>query len=188
MNQLRFLPGDVQETVFIVIDLKNTLFKLQDGTTPTPNTLTIKIGEGNLTYDETRNMEYILDRGLLDEVREGDEVPMDVSFEFVWEYIKGDSSSAGAPPSVEDVLKNIGNASTWLSSDSANPCRPFAIDIVIENVPNCGAGAAGDQEIITLPDFRYEGLSHDARAGQISVTGKCNAVQASVVRSAQPST
>lgn len=188
MNTLHFLLGDAQETAFIVIDLKNTLIKLQDGTTPTANTLTIKIGEGNLTYDETRNMDYILDRGLLDEVREGDQAPVDVSFEFVWEYIKGDPSSVGAPPSVEDVLKNIGNAASWISSDSANPCRPFAIDILVENVPNCGSGAAGDQEIITLPDFRYEGLSHDLSAGQISVTGKCNVVAASVVRSAQPST
>ncbi len=184
---LKFLPGDIQETSFIVIDLKDVTLKLRDGTTPIANEIEIKIGEGNLTYSESRNIEYILDRGRLDEVREGDEVPMDIAFEFVWEFIKGDASSGGAPPSIEDAFKNRGNAAAWISTD-ADACRPFALDIILENVPNCGVGASADQEIITLPDFRHESLDHDLRAGQISVTGRCNAVEASVVRSAQPST
>lgn len=187
MKPLNFALGDVQETSFIVIDLKDVTIKLIDGTTPTANELEIKIGEGNLTYSESRNIEYILDRGRLDEVREGDEIPMDITFEFVWEFIKGSSDSAGSPPTIEDVLKNIGNAATWISTDS-DVCRPFAIDVVLEHVPNCGAGGNVDQEIITLPDFRYESLDHDLRAGQVSVTGRSNAVSASIVRSAQPST
>lgn len=173
--------------VFLQIDLKDATLKMVDGTTPTANEIEIKIGEGNLTYSENRNIEYTLDRGLLDEVREGDEVPMDVSFDLVWEFIKGDTSSGGAPPTVEDVLKNIGNAASWISSDS-DVCRPFAIDVVIEHVPSCGVGGNVDQEIITLTDFRYETLDHDLRAGTISVSGRCNAVSASIVRSAQPST
>lgn len=173
--------------VFVQIDLKDATLKLRDGSTPTANEIEIKIGEGNLTYSENRNIEYTLDRGNLDEVREGDQVPMDVSFDLVWEFIKGDASSGGAPPSVEDALKNLGNAASWVSTD-ADTCRPFALDIIIEYVPSCGAGAQADQEIITLPDFRYETLDHDLRAGTISCSGRCNATQASVVRSAQPST
>lgn len=172
--------------VFLQIDLKDATLKLVDGTTPTANEIEIKIGEGNLTYSENRTIEYTLDRGLLDEVREGDQVPMDVAFDLVWEFIKGDTSSGGAPPTVEDVLKNIGNAAAWISSD-ADVCRPFAIDVVIEHVPSCGAGGNVDQEFITLTDFRYETLDHDLRAGTISVSGRCNAVSASIVRSAQPS-
>ena len=111
---------------------------------------------------------------------------MDITFEFVWEFLKGSSDSGGAPPSIEDVLKNVGNAASWISTD-ADICRPFALDVVLEHVPNCGAGGNVDQEIITLPDFRYESLDHDLRAGQISATGRCNSVEASIVRSAQPS-
>jgi hypothetical protein len=81
------------------------------------NSITVKVGDGTLTYSEKRNMEYTLDRGRLDEVREGDEVPMDVKFDFVWDYIKG-SAVALSPPSVEDALKKIGLASTWVSSDT----------------------------------------------------------------------
>ena len=36
-----------------------------------PNSITIKIGEGNLTYSEKRPVEFKLDRGNLDTVREG---------------------------------------------------------------------------------------------------------------------
>lgn len=142
-------------------------------------TITVKIGAGTLTYSEKRNMEYTLDRGTLDEVREGDEVPMDVKFDFVWEYIKGGLGMSD-PPSVEDALKQIGNASAWESSD-ADTCRPYAVNLVIEYFPLCD----GDSEIITLKDYRYEELAHDLKAGTISSTGKCNHKTADVVRAVQ---
>jgi hypothetical protein len=135
--------------------------------------ITIKVGEGTVTYSEKRNIQYTLDRGVLDEVREGDEVPVDVKFDLIWEYIKG---TTGAP-TAEDCLKKIGEAATWRSSDT-DACRPFALDIVIEYIPAC----TGDPETITLPDFRYESLDHDLKAGTISCTGKCNATEASSVR------
>jgi len=174
--------------VFAQIDIKNTELKMQDGTTPTANEIVIKVGEGNLTYSENRTIEYTLDRGRIDEVREGDEVPMDVSFDLLWEFITGNTDSAGVPPTVEDVLKNQNNAATWISSDP-DTCRPFAVDVIAENVPVCGAGApTQEQEFITLPDFRYETLDHDLRAGTIAVSGRCNSKVASIVRSLQPST
>lgn len=136
--------------------------------------ITIKVGDGTLTYSEKRNIEYTLDRGKLDEVREGDEVPMDVKFDLVWDYISGPASGT---PTVEDALKKKGLASTWTSSDT-DACKPYALDIVITYVPAC----TGDQEEITLPDFRYEALDHDIKAGTISCTGKCNATKAVTLR------
>ena len=164
--------------VFAQIDLKDATIKIKDGTPGTPNELEIKIGEGNLTYTERRNMEYTLDRGILDEVREGDEVPIEVRTDFIWDYLRGSSPT----PSVEEAIKNIGLASAWVSTDS-DACRPYAVDLEITYAPtpyNCG-----DQEVITLPDFRYEQLDHDLRAGTVSMSGQCNVTQATVVRSAQ---
>jgi len=166
--------------VFAQIDLKYATIKIKDGST---NELTITIGEGNLTYTEARNIEYTLDRGILDEVREGDQIPVDVSMDFVWEYLRG-SSASGAPPTVEEALKRIGNAANWVSTD-ADACRPYAVDIEVTYAPI--PASCGDQEVITLPDFRYESLDHDLRAGTVSVSGKCNVTQATVVRSAQSS-
>ena len=185
--QLKGLMAPIRIPVFAQIDLKNVTIKLVDGTTPTANFISIKIGEGNLTYSENRTIEYTLDRGRIDEVREGDEVPLDVSFDLLWEFITGNQDSAGVPPTVEDALKNQNNAAGWLSSDP-DTCRPFALDLLLENVPVCGAAApTQEQEFITLPDFRYETLDHDTSAGTIAVSGRCNSKVATVVRSLQPS-
>lgn len=185
-HMLNWVPADARNPVFVQIDLKDVTFKIRDGTAVTPLELTIKIGEGNLTYTEAVEREYTPDRGLLDEVRDGDEQPLEVTFDFVWEFIRG-GLNTGDPPTVEDALKNRGNAAAWISSDS-DTCRPFAVDIVIEYVPDCGVGALGDQETFIFPDFRYDSLEHDIRAGTVSVTGRCNVTEATVTRVVQPST
>lgn len=179
--RFKFLTATPRESVYAQIDLKDATVTIKDGG---GNSLAIRIGEGNLTYNETRNMEYNLDRGTLDEVREGDQVPMAVSFDFVWEYLQGPSSAStasGGTPTIEDALKNTGAAANWTSSD-ADACRPYAVDIEVLYVPNC---ATGDKETITLPDFRWESLNHDLRAGTVAVSGNCNVTSATVVRAAQ---
>jgi len=155
------------------IDLKNCTFTLSDGSA-TAKTFEIKIGEGNLTWTVARNIEYTLDRGDFDEVREGDKVPMDVSFDFVWEYLK--------PTSSEDTIEGGIKGGTyvnpgWVSSD-ADACRPYAVDIIVENDP----GACGDTETYTFNDFRFESLAHDMRAGTVSCTGKCNSAEPTITR------
>lgn len=140
-----------------------------------PHHLEVKIGEGNCTYTEKRNMTYTRDRGTLDTVKEGDEEPMDVRIDATWEFLR---SSTGQTPTIEDVLKQRGEASTWVSS-SADPCEPYCVDIEILYQPPCGGE---EDEKITLPDFRWEQIEHDLRQGQISVTGKCNAKEANITR------
>lgn len=161
------------------IDLKDTVFELKDGGVGSAQqSLEIKIGEGTLTYDERRNMEYVRDRGLLDVVREGDEEPIDVRFDFTWEFLRTTSTTGAGIPTVEDALKQRGEAAAWVSS-SADPCEPYAVDIVVTYTPPCGGELT---EIITLPDFRYTSLAHDAAAGTVAVTGQCNVTQAVDVR------
>jgi hypothetical protein len=138
--------------------------------------LEIKIGEGNLTYDEKRNMEYKKDRGQLDTVREGDEEPIDVRLDIQWEWL----SSAGSDtvPTPEEVLKQEGLASTWETS-SSDPCEPYAIDIIVDYDPEC---SGIDGERITLSDYRWESLNHDLKAGTLSTSGKCNVTRATKER------
>jgi len=142
------------------------------------NTLEINIGTGNLTYNEQRQMTYTLDRGVLDTVREGDDVPMDVVLDFIWEFIN--ATAGDLTPSIEDAFKQRGNAVNWVSS-SSDQCEPYAIDIEIEHVPPCN-----NEEIerLLFPDFRWESLNHNLRDATVAVTGKCNAKQAIVSRSA----
>ena len=174
---MKLLHGNTWVTVYAQIDLKDVTLKIKDGTTPA-NEVEVVIGEGNITWSERRNMDYILDRGTLDEVREGDEVPVEVSMDFKWSYLKGD----GTTPSIEDALKRLNAAAAWVSTD-ADTCRPYAVDLEFENAPS--PSACGDQETITFSDFRYEQLDHDARAGTVSCTGKCNITMPTIVRAAQ---
>ena len=159
-------------------DLKNATVRLADGDSP-QNKLDIKVGDGTVTFDETKVMEYVKDRGLLSTVREGDEEPMDVRIDIVWEFLK--ASTITDTPTVEDALKNRGGASAWVSSD-ADECAPFALDIEIFYDPDC---TTEDIEQIILPDFRYEKLTHDLKAGTIQAQGKCNATEATITRIAQ---
>ena len=161
--------------VFAQIDLKNTTIKIKDGGT---NEIEVTIGEGNITWTERRNIDYVLNRGTLDEVREGDQVPVEVSMDFIFEYIKGGSASAGIP-SVEDAVKRLNAAAAWTSTD-ADACRPFAVDIELANVPS--PSGCGDTETITLADFRYEEIQHDLRAATVSMSGRCNILRPTVVR------
>jgi len=161
------------------IDLKECTIYLKDGGTGSAQqSLEVKIGEGNLTYDEKKNMEYTKDRGALDTVREGDEEQMDVSFDFTWEFLKAVSTTGAGTPTIEDALKQRGEASDWVSS-SSDECEPYAVDVEIHYAPDCGSEL---DEIITLPDFRYTSLAHDLRAGTVAVTGQCNATEAIIVR------
>ncbi len=65
-----------------------------------PQLLEIKIGDGDLKYSENSQYHYDLDRGLLDVVRDGDDVPMDVNLNFTWVYTK---SGTGQCLTVEQV-------------------------------------------------------------------------------------
>ncbi len=160
------------------IDFKQATVKLRDNTSPTKKTLEVKLGEGNLTYDEKRNIIYDKDRGKLGSTRKGDEEPMDVSLNARWIYTK---ASSGGTETVEDVLKNRGEASDWVST-SSDLCEPFCVDIVVEYIPLC---SADEKEEVVLPKFRYESIKHDYKAGMLDISGKCNATEATVTRSAQ---
>lgn len=151
------------------INIKNTTIILRGGVFG--QYIAIKIGNGNLTYDEKRAMEYIKDRGILDTVREGDDDPMDVRFDFQWIHIT--AANGDTVPTIEDALKQRGPASTWVSS-SSDLCEPYAVDIVLKDLP-C---ASDTPETLILPDFRYEALNHDLKAATMACSGKCNAKQA----------
>jgi len=140
------------------------------------NRIDIKIGEGNLKYTENKEYNYMLDRGDLDTVREGDEKPLDVTLEFVYEFVTTGTSEAITPV---DALKQQNSADEWVTS-SSDACEPYAVDLQIEHDPPCGTAQT---ETTILPDFRYEKLEFSLKDATISVTGKCNASKATITRS-----
>ena len=120
-----------------------TIASVQTGVVPTPNTVTtaitfspalgaatsayadddlisfysqrleIKIGEGNCDYTEKLEYKYDLERGNLDAVREGNEVPVEMKFECVYEHI---TTGTGEQICPMDALKGINGAAEWVTS------------------------------------------------------------------------
>ena len=140
-----------------------------------PQQIEIKIGDGNITYTENRTYEYMLDRGDLDTVREGDQVPLDVRLECTYEHITTGTSEAISPL---DALKGIGGADEWVSS-STDLCEPYAIDIEVEHDPPCGTAQT---EITLFPDFRPDSKEINFQDSAISLTGKCNVIEPIISR------
>jgi hypothetical protein len=138
--------------------------------------LQVRVGEGTLTWSEKKPREYKKDRGRLYEVRNGDEEPMDVTLQFLYELL---TASSGDPPTPEDVLKRRGEADDWVSTAS-DPCSPYCVNIRLDHQP---AGCSTfDKERVILPFFYYESLDHNPKEGSINVQGKCNATEATVSR------
>jgi len=140
-----------------------------------PQQIEIKVGDGNITYTENRTYEYMLDRGDLDTVREGDQVPLDVRLECTYEHITTGTSETISPV---DALKGIGGAVEWVTS-STDQCEPYAIDIEIEHDPPCGVVQT---EITLFPDFRADSKEVNLKDATISLTGKCNVIEPDVDR------
>lgn len=141
-----------------------------------PQRIEIKIGEGNLTWAETKEYEYLRERGDLDTVKEGDEQPVEMSLEFIYDYIKTQSGQAITPV---DALKQLGEAAEWVSS-SADLCEPYAVDILAKHCVPCGTDY--DEDVL-FTDFRYESLDFDMGAATVAVSGRCNASSPTVTRS-----
>lgn len=158
------------------IDLKKSTISISDGSS-TPNTITLKVGEGNLTFTIARNIDYILDRGTIDSVREGDEVPCAVTLDFVYEFYTSDSGGGEAVTPAE-AFQQIGAAVAWVTT-GADICEPYAVDITVEYEPNC---SPTKDETYTFSEFRYESLDFDIRAGTVSVSGSCNEVRPTTAR------
>ena len=138
--------------------------------------VSIKIGEGNLTYTINKEYEYVLDRGDIDTVREGDQQPMDVSVDAVYEQITTGTSETITP---YDALNGVGDASEWVSS-ATDACEPYAVDLEVVHARSCGST---QDETTVLPDFRYESLEVDLDGGTFAISGRCNAVTPTVTRS-----
>jgi len=168
-----------------IYDLKECDVKLLDGT-GTPKTITLHIDEGNVTWEVTRNVEYRKNRGILESTREGDQEPLSVTFNCRFSEITTQSPAPDAPytVSVFEFLTFTGAASAHLSTGT-NVCdTPKAIDIVVERTIACDPTPDVLQdETITFPEFRYESIGGDFGAGQFNVSGKCNAVLPTAIRS-----
>jgi hypothetical protein len=131
--------------VSLTRNLRDGELKIKDGGS---EEITVALDEGDLTISETQNLINVLDRGTLDHRRQGDEAPVAVSvtLKFV-EYIGG----SGQPATPYEALKQIGNASGWVSTSNSDV---YAVDLEFTIDDPDG----GDDEKISLNDFAFESI------------------------------
>jgi len=130
------------------------------------NELEIEIGEGNMTWSLKLPRDYKKSKGRLSHVKDGDEEPMDVSVDALWDYLQ---ANTGGTPTIYEALLRKGEAATWISA--GGECQPYSVDIVLLNVPDC-ATLATPNELIIFPDFRPENLDGDLGGGTLALPGK----------------
>ncbi len=135
----------------------------------------IRIGDGDLSWTEAREIIYDLDRDILDDVRLGPEQPLELNAAFVFEWA---STGTGEAISPIDAIKRINDAEEWVSSDS-DQCRPYAIDVVVDHVVPCGTN---DDQRFSFEDFRWDSLEYSIQDAAITLTGRCNRTDALVER------
>lgn len=159
-----------------VLDLKDATIYIRDRQL---NWVEVVVGEGNLTYSEKRNIELDKDRGHMARTREGEEEPVEVSFQFLWELLK---SSGSEDPTIEECIK--GEATDWVSTAS-NPVTgaldtkaPFSVHIqIVWQINNCSK-----IEQYLFADFNYTELAGDMKNATIDCKGICNHVQKATER------
>jgi hypothetical protein len=153
-----------------LIDLRNAVMLLTGGSGDAY--VEIKIGQGNLTYNERRQIDEVKSRGKLDTIRENEDETMQVAFSFMWEIIKSEGTE---DKTIEDALK--GRAG--LTSASGDPNAPFCVNIQITHDPSCPGVKS---EIIILPQFHYTELAHSIQDATIACNGICNAREPIITR------
>jgi hypothetical protein len=139
--------------------------------------LNVKIGDGNLTWDEVTNFEYEMDRGHIDAVVEGDDEPLSVTLDSVYEFVTALTGSN--VPTPEDVLKRRGEAADWITT-GADPCELYAVDIELDFHPPCDV----PHEITTFKEFRWDTVNHELGDATLRFEGRCKNTEPETIRRA----
>jgi hypothetical protein len=137
--------------------------------------LEIKVGDGDLKYTQSYPYKYDKDRGHLDNVRQGDDEPMDVSMNFTFEHIRSGTSE---PPTPVEAVKQEGAASNWVTY-SSDPCQPYSVGVLVTNLPPC---VTTEDENFLFPDYRVEKIEPDFKNANIAINGKCNVTEPIITR------
>ena len=137
--------------------------------------LYVKLGDGNMTWDEVTNFEYEMDRGHIDSVVEGDDEPLSVSVDSVYEFVTALTGSN--VPTPEDVLKQRGEAADWITT-GADPCELFAVDIELDYAPPCDV----PHEITVFKEFRWDTINHELGDATLRFEGRCKLIEPETIR------
>jgi len=88
-------------------------------------TVTLDLEDSGLSWEETRAVINVLDRGDLSHMRQGDEVPVTGSIGLKFQQFYGNAST----PSLREIFTRTGNATAW-SSTNADGGDVYTVSLV----------------------------------------------------------
>lgn len=163
----------------IARSLRDGELVIKDGTTPTPQSLTLLLDEGDLTWTERANTVEVKDRGSLaaGHTRKGDEESISLSFTVKWAQLIGKAAGGGDPLQLYEMLMFTSGASV-VSTSPTGEQDTLQLEFTVLDP----AGAASEK--ITFAKVYRESLtmSESDESNQIVFTGRDFEVIPTIVR------
>lgn len=95
-------------------NLRDGQLAVSDGA-GTPLTVTLTLDEGDLNWTETEETVEVLDRGVLDHTRPGNQVPCDISFSIKWNQLISKTANSSDGNVLYEMVNNLGSTYTSTS-------------------------------------------------------------------------
>ena len=175
-------------------DLKNcsllvTPARLGFGNISTPQFILVKFGDGEMTVNDRTNINYELDRDKLDDVRLGDESPLEISLTARYDYIRYPYAGSFSIIEAMEGVSSDGSPISWASwqntdegvaAEAREPwldCSPYCCCLELHNDLRIQCPDSNlPSEITWYPYFRKENAPCSVKNGTIQFSGKCNVI------------
>jgi len=153
-----------------VRNLRHGKVTVKDGS-GTPKVLEIAPMKGDLKFDEHSKTQIVMNRGRLDSRIEGDQEPINITFQV--QFAQWSYANAGVGVSPRDAIHGpeappaTNSAQAWVS---VNPCGPYAVDLFFDIANPCDPGKA---EHLVFRNFHADsiGFAEGDPANMLTVTG-----------------
>lgn len=101
----------------------------------TPKTLTVLFVQGDLTWTESKDNKIVFNRGSIHHARNGNDVPMTMSFSAGWVQLIGKNVSAGESTQLYEMLTDYG---TSIYTTTGGTCEPYQLTFEFTVTDSCG--------------------------------------------------
>lgn len=160
----------------ITRNLRNGTLVLKDGS-GSPKTLTVALDEGDLRWIERQQTIEILDRGVLDHTRPGDQLPVDLSFSAKWTQLLGKEADSGNALQLYEFLHGL-SATGVVSTSPTGQQFTLTFEFTVADP------ASSNDELITFTKvFRQSLTMNEAdRANLITFSGRAFITRPTITR------
>lgn len=132
-------------------NMRDGTVTLTDGT-GLPNTITLIMLEGDVSWEVKQNVFPVFDRGTFIHLRQGDQDVCTVSFSVKY---TGCFTDAGETETLYEALTKTGEAAAWTSTTAATS-DVYTLNVAFTyNDP----GTAATNETLTFPNFAFTSIS-----------------------------